>query len=236
MQERLCRDHTLTTTTRVAAESLLQSNRLSVLAVVAIDDSFIVVDKPSGLLSVPGRGPDKQDCLSARVQREFPDALIVHRLDMETSGLMVFGRGIEAQRALGRAFEQRRVGKRYEAVVDGLLADDSGTVDLPLICDWPNRPRQMVSHELGKPSTTHYQVISRDEQTARTRVSMTPVTGRSHQLRVHMAALGHPIIGDSLYAVTAPAPGERLLLHAAELSFPHPRTGEAVTVRSAVPF
>lgn len=206
------------------------------VATVAIDDNYVVVDKPSGLLSVPGRGPDKQDCLSARVQREFPDALVVHRLDMETSGLMVFGRGIEAQRALGRAFEQRHVGKRYEAVVNGLLASDDGKIDLPLICDWPNRPRQMVSHELGKPSTTLYQVISRDQQAARTRVSLTPVTGRSHQLRVHMAALGHPIIGDSLYAAVPPAQGERLLLHAAELSFPHPRTSEAVTVRSAVPF
>ncbi len=204
--------------------------------IVTLDEHFIVVNKPSCLLSVPGRGPDKQDCLSARVQREFPDALTVHRLDMETSGLMVFARGIDAQRALGRAFEQRLVRKRYEAIIDGLLATDTGTVDLPLICDWPNRPRQMVSHELGKPSITHFAVIARDRQLVRTRVSLMPVTGRSHQLRVHMAALGHPIVGDSLYAATPPAPGERLLLHAAELSFPHPRTGEAVTVRSAVPF
>lgn len=204
--------------------------------VVTLDEHFIVVNKPGGLLSVPGRGPDKQDCLSARVQSEFPDALVVHRLDMETSGLMVFARGIEAQRALGRAFEQRNVHKRYEAIVEGLVASDTGTVDLPLICDWPNRPRQMVSHELGKPSTTHYAMVARDPLLARTRVSLIPVTGRSHQLRVHMAALGHPIIGDSLYASTPPAPGERLLLHAAELAFPHPVSGDAVNATSLVPF
>lgn len=204
--------------------------------IVTIDEPFIVVNKPSGLLSVPGRGPDKQDCLSARVQREFPEALVVHRLDMETSGLMVFARGIDAQRALGRAFEQRLVHKQYEAVVDGLLASDAGSIDLPLICDWPNRPRQMVSHEHGKPSTTHYHVIERDAHGKRTRVALTPVTGRSHQLRVHMAALGHPIIGDSLYASAPPAVGERLLLHATQLSFPHPVSGAAVTVVSPVPF
>ncbi len=206
------------------------------IEVLAVDEHFIVIDKPSGLLAVPGRGPDKQDCLSTRVQRQFPDALIVHRLDMETSGLMVFGRGIDAQRALGRAFEQRLVHKQYEAVVDGLLASDAGTVDLPLICDWPNRPRQMVSHELGKPSTTHYRVVNRDESARRTRVALMPVTGRSHQLRVHMAALGHPILGDSLYASAPPAPGERLLLHAAQLTFPHPVTGAAISVASRVPF
>ena len=204
--------------------------------IVTIDEPFIVVNKPGGLLSVPGRGPDKQDCLSARVQREFPDALVVHRLDMETSGLMVFARGIDAQRALGRAFEQRRVHKQYEAVVDGLLTSDAGTIELPLICDWPNRPRQMVDHDRGKPSTTHYRVISRDTGAHRTRVALTPVTGRSHQLRVHMAALGHPIIGDSLYAGTPPAAGERLLLHAALLAFPHPGTGATVGFTSAVPF
>lgn len=204
--------------------------------IVTLDEHFIVVNKPSGLLSVPGRGPDKQDCLSARVQREFPDALVVHRLDMETSGLMVFARGIDAQRALGRAFEQRTVQKQYIAIVTGLLTTDHGTVDLPLICDWPNRPRQMVSHELGKPSTTHYQVMARDVHGPHTRVALTPITGRSHQLRVHMAALGHPILGDSLYASAPPTAGERLLLHATTLRFPHPATGEPVHSAAAVPF
>lgn len=204
--------------------------------VVERDASFIVVDKPSGMLAVPGRGPDKADCLSARVQRDFPDALIVHRLDMETSGLMLFALGIDAQRALGRAFEQRVVYKRYEAIVDGLLASDAGSIDLPLICDWPNRPRQTVDHERGKPSLTHYRVMHRDAIAQRTRVSLTPVTGRSHQLRVHMAALGHPIVGDSLYASRPPAEGERLLLHATDLAFPHPHTGATASVRSVAPF
>jgi len=203
---------------------------------IAVDDSFVVVDKPSGLLSVPGRGPDKQDCLSARVQARFNDALTVHRLDMETSGLMLFARGITAQRTLSRAFEERRVGKQYIAVVAGLMAEERGSIDLPLICDWPNRPRQMVDHDRGKPSLTYYEVIARDTGAQRTRVALTPVTGRSHQLRVHLAALGHAIIGDSLYALQPPAPGARLLLHASQIRFPHPVSGDSVEYRSAVPF
>jgi tRNA pseudouridine32 synthase/23S rRNA pseudouridine746 synthase len=195
-----------------------------------------VVDKPAGLLSVPGRGPDKQDCLSARVQAQFADALTVHRLDMETSGLMVFARGADAQRALGRAFERREVSKRYIAVVHGLMGTDQGSIELPLICDWPNRPRQMVDHTIGKPSLTHYSVIGRLPADDRSRVALTPVTGRSHQLRVHLAALGHPIVGDSLYAVSPPPAGQRLLLHAAQIGFRHPLTDEAVEYRSPVPF
>jgi len=201
------------------------------------DDAIVVAEKASGLLSVPGRGPDRQDCLSARVQAQFADALIVHRLDMETSGLMLFARGIESQRALSRAFETREVGKRYVAVVAGLIDDEEGSIDLPLICDWPNRPRQMVDHELGKPSLTRYRVLSRDATMHTTRVSLMPVTGRSHQLRVHMAALRHPMLGDSLYAppgVQALSP--RLLLHATELRFAHPVTGEALTFASEAPF
>jgi tRNA pseudouridine32 synthase / 23S rRNA pseudouridine746 synthase len=206
------------------------------LDVVLLDDSFIVVNKPGGLLSVPGRGPDKADCQSARVQAEFPDALVVHRLDMETSGLMVFARSIDAQRALNRAFEQRLVEKYYAAVVTGLVDNDQGTVDLPLICDWPNRPRQMVDHAIGKPSTTHYVVLARDKTQQQTRVGLAPVTGRSHQLRVHMASLGHAIIGDSLYSQTPPPAGQRLLLHAAKLSFPHPDRSDVVSCVSSVPF
>ena len=206
------------------------------IEIVTIDDAFVVVHKPSGLLSVPGRGPDKADCLSARVQAGFAEALVVHRLDMETSGLMVFARSLDAQRALNRAFEQRLVGKYYVAVVTGIVESDQGTIHLPLICDWPNRPRQMVDHEIGKPSTTHYVVLARDQTLMQTRVGLTPITGRSHQLRVHMASLGHAIIGDSLYSATPPPAGQRLLLHAAKLSFPHPVSGEPVNCASDVPF
>jgi tRNA pseudouridine32 synthase/23S rRNA pseudouridine746 synthase len=206
------------------------------IKIVTLDDAFLVVSKPSGLLSVPGRGPDKADCLSARVQAEFPEALVVHRLDMETSGLMVFARSLDAQRALNRAFEQRLVEKYYVAVVTGIVENDQGTIDLPLICDWPNRPRQMVDHAIGKPSTTHYVVLASDEALVQTRVGLTPITGRSHQLRVHMASLGHAIIGDSLYSITPPPEGQRLLLHAAKLSFPHPVSGDPVQCISDVPF
>jgi len=204
--------------------------------ILTIDDAFIVVNKPSGLLSVPGRGPDKADCLSARVQAAFPEALVVHRLDMETSGLMVFARNLDAQRALNRAFEQRLVEKYYVAIVTGIVENDQGTINLPLICDWPNRPRQIVDHATGKPSTTHYVVLARDETQIQTRVGLTPVTGRSHQLRVHMASFGHAIVGDSLYSASPPRDGQRLLLHAAILSFPHPLDAEAVNCVCGVPF
>ena len=170
------------------------------------------------------------------MQAKFSDALVVHRLDMETSGLMVFARGIDAQRAISRAFEQRTVSKYYVAVTYGLIQDDMGTIDLPLICDWPNRPRQMVDHTTGKPATTHFTVLARDALTARTRVGLTPITGRSHQLRVHFASLGHPIIGDSLYAPALPALGERLMLHAAQLRFPHPVSHVLCEFSSATPF
>ncbi len=204
--------------------------------IVLLDDAFLVVNKQSGLLSVPGRGPDKADCLSARVQAAFSDSLVVHRLDMETSGLMVFARNLDAQRALNRAFERRLVEKYYVAVVTGIIEPDHGTINLPLICDWPNRPRQMVDHAIGKPSTTHYVVLARDAALMQTRVGLAPITGRSHQLRVHMASLGHGIIGDSLYSVNPPLDGQRLLLHAAILSFPHPISGEPVDCASDVPF
>lgn len=204
--------------------------------VLVIDEAFLIVNKPSGLLSVPGRGPDKADCLSARVRAEFPDALVVHRLDMETSGLMVFARSLAAQRAINRAFEQRLVEKYYVAIVTGIVENDHGTINLPLVCDWPNRPRQIVDHGVGKPSTTHYVVLARDKAIMQTRVGLTPITGRSHQLRVHMASLGHAIKGDSLYSVNPPRVGQRLLLHAAKLSFPHPLSGESVNCVSDVPF
>ncbi|MEQ1661332.1 MAG: pseudouridine synthase [Thiobacillus sp.] len=207
---------------------------------VYADDSLLVFDKPSGLLAVPGRGIDKQDCLSARVQAQYPDALIVHRLDMATSGLMVMARGLVAQRALSQAFAARQVHKRYIAVVAGRLdppAQDWGTIDLPLRLDWPNRPLSKVDHQQGKPSQTRWRVLGHDSDQDTTRVELEPVTGRSHQLRVHLCALGHPILGDSLYAPPeVQARAGRLLLHACELALPHPLTGEARTFGSPVPF
>ncbi|HEY6896871.1 MAG TPA: RluA family pseudouridine synthase [Rhodocyclaceae bacterium] len=194
------------------------------LAVVYADDWLLVLDKPAGLLSVPGRGADKADCLVARAQREFADSLIVHRLDMETSGLIVLARGEEMHRRLSRQFREREVAKRYVAVAAGQLVADEGSIDLPLITDWPNRPRQKVDHDIGKPSLTHYRVLSRDADT--TRVELEPVTGRSHQLRVHLLSLGHPLLGDRLYAPQAIAEAvPRLLLHAWLLAFTHPQTG-----------
>jgi len=204
------------------------------LEVLHVDEAMLVVNKPAGLLSVPGRGEDRQDCLAWRVQQRFADALIVHRLDMATSGLLVMGRGAAMQRALSMAFEQRATDKRYEAVVHGLVAQDAGEIDLPLITDWPNRPRQMVCFGRGKPSLTRYRVIARDEASHCTRVSLEPVTGRSHQLRVHLLALGHPIVGDELYAPASDAP--RMMLHACALSLSHPVSGCSMDWRSEAPF
>ena len=216
---------------------------------VHADDWLLVVDKPSGLLSVPGRGADKQDCLSARVQALYPDALVVHRLDMATSGLFLMARGAAMQRQLGAAFAQKHVGKRYEAVVTGRLepaadadAQGWGLVDLPLAADWPRRPRRIVDREHGKPSQTRWRVLpspppGEDWGGDTTRLELEPLTGRSHQLRVHLQALGHPILGDTLYAppeVQALAP--RLLLHATGLRLAHPVTSDALAFASAPPF
>lgn len=209
-------------------------------AVAYADDTLLVVDKPSGLLAVPGRGADKQDCLAARVQARYPDALIVHRLDMATSGLMVMARGPAAQRALSKAFAAREVTKRYIALVAGRLeapADGWGTIDLPIIVDWPNRPLRIVDHQSGKPSLTRWRVLGHDETGLNTRVELEPVTGRSHQLRVHLRELGHPILGDALYAPPdVQALSGRLLLHARSLRFVHPVTGEAMAFECAAPF
>lgn len=186
------------------------------------DESLLIVNKPAGLLAVPGRGADKQDCLSTRLQREFPDALVVHRLDMATSGLMVFARGIEMQRHLSQMFREREVEKRYVAVVSGNLEIKEGEVELAIAADWPNRPLRKVDAVLGKPSLTSYRVLERNADS--TRVELEPVTGRTHQLRVHMAAIGHPILGDALYGDEASAP--RLMLHACSLRFLHPLSNE----------
>jgi tRNA pseudouridine32 synthase/23S rRNA pseudouridine746 synthase len=199
-----------------------------------------VIDKPSGLLAVPGRGPDKQDCLAARVQARYPDALVVHRLDMATSGLMVMARGPAAQRELSRAFAAREVNKRYLAVVAGRLEappEDWGTIDLPIIVDWPNRPLRIVDRQRGKPSTTRWRVLGHAASGSVTRLELEPVTGRSHQLRVHLREFGHPILGDALYAPPAvQALAGRLLLHACSLRFAHPVTAEALAFECPAPF
>lgn len=207
------------------------------LALVHDDAACIVVVKPTGLLSVPGRGEQGQDCISALVQGAFSDALVVHRLDMATSGLMLFARGAAAQRALSIAFAAREVRKRYVAIVDGLVEHDTGEIDLPLMADWPNRPKQKWDREHGKPSLTRYRVLARDVVASTTRVELEPVTGRAHQLRVHLLNLGHPILGDALYAPPeVQARADRLLLHASALRFAHPASGETVAFESAAPF
>ena len=201
------------------------------------DDWMLVLDKPAGLLCVPGRGGDKQDCLSARAQRQFADALIVHRLDMATSGLVLMARGPAMQRALSMAFAERRVEKRYVAVVAGILEQDSGEIVLPLGADWPNRPRQVVDHANGKESRTLWHVLSRDVPGQRTRLELEPITGRSHQLRVHLNAIGHPILGDPLYGPAAARDATpRLLLNASALALVHPASSERVSFVSAPPF
>jgi tRNA pseudouridine32 synthase / 23S rRNA pseudouridine746 synthase len=201
------------------------------------DASLLVVCKPAGLLSVPGRGADKQDCAASRVQAAYSDALVVHRLDMATSGLMLFARGAEVQRLLSMAFARRAIKKRYLAVVNGNMANDEGEINLPLLTDWPNRPLQKVDAENGKPSLTRYTVLSRDEAQNSSRLLLEPVTGRSHQLRIHLRELGHPIWGDALYApASVLALSSRLLLHATSLSFSHPATGEALQINSTAPF
>ena len=191
------------------------------------DDTLLVLNKPSGLLSVPGRGADKQDCLSVRVQAQFADALVVHRLDMATSGLLLMARGADAQRAINHAFAHGLIEKRYVAQVAGLLEADGlwRTIDLPIAVDWPRRPLRVIQAD-GKASQTRWRCIAQDPQRQSSRVELEPLTGRSHQLRLHMQALGHPILGDALYApahVQAMAP--RLLLHACALSLLHPHTG-----------
>ena len=204
------------------------------LVILYDDADVLAVDKPAGLLSVPGRGPHLADCLLSRVQAVFPQALLVHRLDRDTSGTMIFALTPHAQRNLSMQFETRRTRKTYVAHVFGVPTERSGTVDLPLIVDWPNRPRQMVCHETGKPALTDWKVLRDDGVTARVRLS--PQTGRTHQLRVHMLALGHPILGDPFYASGAAADYPRMMLHSQELRFSHPENGQSMKARSPVPF
>ncbi|MGY6706566.1 pseudouridine synthase [Roseinatronobacter sp.] len=198
------------------------------------DADIVFVDKPSGLLSVPGRGPDKTDCMIARLARIFPDILLVHRLDLDTSGVMVFARTPAAQRNLGQQFETRKTRKHYIARVAGHVAGREGRVDLPLIVDWPNRPLQKVCHDTGRPAQTYWKLIRHEDGASRLR--LMPVTGRSHQLRVHMLALGHVILGDPLYASGDALDHPRLMLHAQSLRLKHPVTGHGMTIAAPVPF
>ncbi len=197
------------------------------LDVVYQDDDVLVLNKPSGLLSVPGRKAEHKDSLQSRAQEQFPTATTVHRLDMETSGLIVMALNKAAHRHLSRQFETRQVDKQYIARVYGHLLDENGEVNAPLICDWPNRPKQKVDFENGKKSLTHWQVIRHEAQT--TLVELKPVTGRSHQLRVHMLHLGHPIVGDRLYATgEALNHCDFLQLHSQKLRFMHPVSQQAL--------
>lgn len=199
------------------------------------DHQILIANKPSGLLSVPGKGPHLADCLMSRIQAVFPQALLVHRLDRDTSGVMVFALTPHAQRHLGLQFEKRMTQKTYVARVAGRLEPKTGTVDLPLIVDWPNRPLQKVCHETGKSAQTDYRVLRYGE--GETRVRMMPKTGRSHQLRVHMLALGHPILGDPFYASGADKEDHpRLMLHSEELRIKHPDGGATYKFRAKAPF
>jgi tRNA pseudouridine32 synthase/23S rRNA pseudouridine746 synthase len=201
------------------------------LELIYCDEYLLAVNKPAGLLAVPGRGEDKQDCLSSRIQKQFPDALIVHRLDMATSGLLVFARGIEMQRRLSEIFRERLATKQYVALVPERPKPETGEINLPVAADWPNRPRQKIDFEFGKPSLTRYRVLVSTLQISR--LELEPVTGRTHQLRLHLMSIGHPIIGDHLYGGL---PAERLMLHARMLSFAHPSSEKWLTFISEPPF
>jgi tRNA pseudouridine32 synthase / 23S rRNA pseudouridine746 synthase len=198
------------------------------------DAELVAVNKPAGLLSVPGRGEHLADCLMTRVLAVYPHALLVHRLDRDTSGVMVFALTPHAQRHLGQQFAGRTARKTYVALLSGQLEPKIGTVDLPLIVDWPNRPRQMVCFETGKPAQTDWRVLRYDD--GNTRVRLSPKTGRTHQLRVHMMALDHPILGDPLYASGAAREHQRMMLHSEELRIKHPNSGVSLKFRAKTPF
>lgn len=205
------------------------------LDIVYQDNDVVLLNKPSGLLSVPGKALEHADSLQTRVQRVFPSATVVHRLDMATSGLMLMALNKPAHRHISKQFELRQTHKTYQAIVFDIVKDNCGEITLPLACDWPNRPKQRVDFERGKSALTKWQVLERYHNT--TRVELSPVTGRSHQLRVHMLSLKHPIIGDRLYAHTeALALADRLNLHAMTLSFKHPASEETLHFHVPVPF
>ncbi|OMH38764.1 RNA pseudouridine synthase [Motiliproteus sp. MSK22-1] len=205
------------------------------IEIIYADSQIVLINKPHDLLSVPGRGPNNQDSVLLRLQQQFPTIRIVHRLDCATSGVMVLALDADSHRALSIQFQERKTAKRYIARIYGQPNNDSGSVDLPLRCDWENRPKQMVDFEQGKSALTHWQVIEYSEDC--TRVALTPVTGRSHQLRVHMLAMGHPIAGDRFYASgEALTAADRLHLHAESLELFHPLSGEKVCFTAPCPF
>ncbi len=207
------------------------------LDVIHQDERIIVLDKPAGLLSVPGIGPDKQDCLASRVQSEFSGARIVHRLDRDTSGVIVMGLDAEAHRELSRQFHDREVHKMYVAIVHGVLEPDEGEINLPMRKDMDprNAPRQVIDRERGRPAVTKYRVLKRDAD--RTRLELRPITGRSHQIRLHLQSIGHPILGDDLYAPPdVQAMADRLLLHAQSLWLVHPGNAAPMTFEAQCPF
>ena len=204
------------------------------LVILHDDHEVVLVDKPSGLLSVPGKGEHLADCLMARVKAVFPQALLIHRLDRDTSGVMIFALTPHAQRHLGLQFEKRQTKKTYIARVWGEMEEKTGTVDLPLIVDWPNRPLQMVDHENGRQAVTDWRVQRTGN--GETRVRLMPKTGRSHQLRVHMLALGHPILGDPFYAKGPAGDYPRLMLHSETFQFRHPDGGKGTRITAKCPF
>lgn len=204
--------------------------------VLYADANLLIIEKPAGLLSVPGKNPLVSNLID-EIKRDYPTARIVHRLDMATSGLMVIALDAESHKLLGKQFEKRAVKKTYEAVTTGLIRDDEGLIDLPLICDWPNRPRQMVDHSHGKSAQTNFHVLERYQAAEQTRVALFPITGRSHQLRVHLSAIGHAILGCEFYAnESAKNAAPRLLLHATHLSFYHPVSNDFISFNSPAPF
>jgi tRNA pseudouridine32 synthase/23S rRNA pseudouridine746 synthase len=205
------------------------------LEVIHRDHALLIVNKPAGLLSVPGKGEGLADCLMSRIHAAFPEALLVHRLDRDTSGVMVFALSPQAQRHLGLQFEKRHTRKVYVAKVQGHVTEDTGTVDLPIGVDWPNRPRQMIDPENGRAAVTDWRVVRR-EPDGTTRLRLSPKTGRSHQLRVHMLSLGHPILGDPLYAEGPARDHPRLMLHSESLRLRHPEGGKGLTFSSKCPF
>ncbi len=199
------------------------------------DAQFLIINKPPGLLSVAGKPDDHKDCLETRMQVQYPDARIVHRLDMDTSGIMVLARTNQAHRHIGLQFENRQTRKSYRALVWGVPEEHSGQIDLPLICDWPNRPLQKVDFETGKPAQTDWELVENHQKFSR--MVLKPKTGRSHQLRVHMNQLGHPILGDRLYAHDqAYNAAGRMMLHAKTLAFRHPEGGEHLEFTANCPF
>ena len=206
------------------------------LKILFEDDDLVIIDKPAGLLSVPGRLPEHHDSAYLRVRAQFPEAKITHRLDMATSGILMFAKHRDVEVAISKMFQARTVSKRYVALVQGNLIED-GSVDVPLMTDWDNRPRQMVHFELGKPSQTLYQPLEYNAEEDVSRVLLTPITGRSHQLRVHMMHIGHPITGDEIYHPEPKrCPYQRMTLHASYLAFQHPFSQEHIEIRCQVPF